>query len=91
MIRHLLKLFRTIANTRCSPSRGQRGGPALASTVLIGDALRMLQTLPDGSVQMCVTSPPYYGLRYYGRDAQIGLEETPELYVSKLVAVARVA
>lgn len=47
----------------------------------------MLKGLPDESVQMCVTSPPYWGLRDYGADGQIGLEQTPEEYVSKLVAV----
>ena len=61
----------------------------MVSNVLIGDALRMLQTFPDGSVQCCVTSPPYFGLRDYSRDGQIGLEATPELYVTKLVAVFR--
>ena len=47
----------------------------------------MLQTLPDCSVNCCVTSPPYYGLRDYGHDGQIGLEQTPDEYVQKLVAV----
>lgn len=41
----------------------------------------------DNSVDCCVTSPPYFGLRDYGTDAQIGLEETPELYVEKMVQV----
>ena len=52
-----------------------------------GDSLDILRTLPDTSVQCCVTSPPYWGLRDYGHDGQIGLEETPEQYVSRLVAV----
>jgi len=52
-----------------------------------GDSLEVLRTLPDTSVQCCVTSPPYWGLRDYGHDGQIGLEETPEQYVSRLVAV----
>jgi DNA modification methylase len=54
-----------------------------------GDCVEVLKTLPDQSVQMCVTSPPYYGLRDYGVDGQIGLEETPEAYVEKMVAVFR--
>lgn len=54
-----------------------------------GDALDVLRTLPDGCVQTCVTSPPYFGLRNYGIDGQIGLEETPELYVERLVGVFR--
>jgi DNA modification methylase len=46
-----------------------------------------LKTLPDESVNCCVTSPPYFGLRDYGHENQIGLEETPELYVQKMVDV----
>lgn len=58
-------------------------------TILNGDALDMLRILPDESVNCCVTSPPYYGLRDYGVDGQIGLESTPEQYVERLVAVFR--
>jgi len=57
--------------------------------ILNGDALEMLRTLPDESVNCCVTSPPYYGLRDYGAAGQIGLESTPEQYVERLVAVFR--
>jgi len=53
------------------------------------DAIAWLKTLPDNSVNCCVTSPPYYGLRDYGVDGQIGLEETPELFVEKMVEVFR--
>ena len=49
----------------------------------------MMRTLSDQSVNCCVTSPPYYGLRDYGHDGQIGLEETPEAFVQKLVEVFR--
>jgi DNA modification methylase len=52
-----------------------------------GDCLEVLKTFPDGCVNCCITSPPYYGLRDYGNPDQIGLEETPELYVNKLVQV----
>ncbi len=55
--------------------------------ILIGDVRTSLKNLADGSVQCVVTSPPYWGLRDYGRDDQIGLEATPELYVSALVSV----
>jgi|ERR1035437_1085727 DNA modification methylase len=51
------------------------------------DALECLRTLQDDSINCCVTSPPYYALRHYGVDGQIGLEETPEEYIAKLVAV----
>lgn len=49
----------------------------------------MLATLPDASVQTCVTSPPYWGLRDYGADGQLGLEPTPAEYVENLVGVFR--
>lgn len=55
--------------------------------ILIGDCLELLRGMPDKSVQCCVTSPPYYGLRDYGVDGQIGLEETPAEFVARLVAV----
>lgn len=58
-------------------------------TLLQGDALEVLKTLPDESVHCCVTSPPFYGLRDYSVDGQIGLEATPEEWVAKLVAVFR--
>lgn len=53
------------------------------------DCITGLAKLPDGSIDCCVTSPPYWGLRDYGCDEQIGLEETPEEYVSKMVSVFR--
>lgn len=52
-----------------------------------GDCLDVLRTLPDGCVQTCVTSHPYFQLRDYKCDGQIGLEKTPELYIAKLVKV----
>ena len=55
----------------------------------VGDARTVLQSLPAGSARCCVTSPPYFGLRDYGVDGQIGLEPTPDAYVSELVAVFR--
>ena len=54
-----------------------------------GDCLDILPTLEAKSIQCCVTSPPYYGLRDYGCAGQIGLESTPEAYVEKIVAVFR--
>lgn len=55
----------------------------------VGDCLESLRALPDGCVNTCVTSPPYFGLRDYGHDGQIGLEDTPDAYVAKLVEVFR--
>ena len=54
-----------------------------------GDCLDILPTLEANTIQCCVTSPPYYGLRDYGCAGQIGLEGTPDEYVEKLVAVFR--
>lgn len=55
-----------------------------------GDVLAVLQGLPAGIAQTCVTSPPYWGLRDYGTgDAQLGLEATPDQYVAKMVEVFR--
>lgn len=60
---------------------------APSGTILCGDALTMLKTLPGESVDTCVCSPPYFGLRDYGHAEQIGLEETPEKYVDRLTEV----
>lgn len=58
-------------------------------TILCGDALEQLRTMEPESVHTCVTSPPYYNLRDYGAAGQIGMEETPEEYIAKLVDVFR--
>lgn len=55
--------------------------------ILTGDALSVLKEMPESSCDMCVTSPPYYGLRNYETQGQIGLEETPEDYIKHLVEV----
>lgn len=57
--------------------------------ILQGDCLERLLELPDESIQCCVTSPPYWGLRDYGHAGQLGLEKTPEEYVAKMVEVFR--
>jgi DNA modification methylase len=61
----------------------------MSVTVLEGDSRTVLATMPDASVQCCVTSPPYFGLRDYGHDGQIGLEATPDAYVAEMVALFR--
>ena len=61
----------------------------LSHQILVGDSLALLRTLPDKSVHCCVTSPPYYGLRDYGVDGQIGLEQTPAEFIARLVEVFR--
>ena len=54
-----------------------------------GNALDRLREMPDCSVNCCITSPPYFGLRDYGTVGQIGLESTPEAYITRLVEVFR--
>lgn len=56
---------------------------------ICADAVDALRILSDNSVDMCVSSPPYYGLRDYGVDGQIGRENTPAEYIDKLVTVFR--
>lgn len=56
-------------------------------TLLIGDAAEQASTLDAGSVQTVVTSPPYFGLRDYGVDGQLGAESSPAEFVTNLVAV----
>jgi len=57
--------------------------------ILQGDCIESMRQLDAGSVHCCVTSPPYWGLRDYGNEGQIGLEETPEAYVARMVEVFR--
>ena len=57
--------------------------------IIVGDCIESMRTLPAESVHTCVTSPPYFGLRDYGAAGQIGLEATPNEYVTKLVEVFR--
>ena len=57
--------------------------------VITGDALEQLRAMPDESADCCITSPPYWGLRDYGHDGQIGLEDTPEAYTQAMVDVFR--
>jgi DNA modification methylase len=55
--------------------------------IIVGDVRKGLVLLPTESVQTVVTSPPYWGLRDYGHDGQIGLEQTPQAYVEQMVEV----
>jgi DNA modification methylase len=63
--------------------------------ILNGDCIEMMRTLPDQSVNCCVTSPPYFGLRSYCKEGseekeyEVGTEETPEAFVQKMVEVFR--
>ena len=60
-----------------------------SAKILVGDCLDRLKEVPDQTAQTCVTSPPYFGLRDYGMDGQIGLEATPDEFVAKMVEVFR--
>ena len=55
--------------------------------IICGDCLDVMKDWPDKLVDCCVTSPPYWGLRDYGVDGQLGLEKTPEEYVEKMVEI----
>ena len=59
------------------------------ATILLGDVRQRVAEIPDGTVRCCVTSPPYWGLRDYDNDGQIGLEQTPDEYVAEMIAVLR--
>jgi len=61
----------------------------MTAFVMTGDCLDVMRQMEAASVQTCVTSPPYFGLRDYGHDGQIGLEDTPDAYVARLVEVFR--
>lgn len=61
----------------------------MINKIINSDCLSGLKQLPDGSVNCCVTSPPYFGLRDYGTTGQLGLEPNPKDYVSKLVEIFR--
>ena len=60
-----------------------------SGVIYCGNSIDVLKCLPDESVQTCITSPPYWGLRDYSVDGQLGLEETPEEYVEKMVDIFR--
>jgi DNA modification methylase len=75
------------------PATTPTGPPMIGAwpldTVQCCDALDLLRGLPAGSVDCCITSPPYFGLRDYGVDGQIGLEDTPQAYVARLAELFR--
>ena len=84
----------TMENVAISPNdtrtRGQKDVNYWLDQCHFGDCLETLRQMPDGLVQTCVTSPPYFGLRdYSGGAAEIGKEKTPDEFVAALVAVFR--
>lgn len=60
-----------------------------AVTILTGDSLTVLPSLDAESIQCCITSPPYWGLRDYDHPGQIGAEPSPDQYVANLIAIFR--
>jgi DNA modification methylase len=50
----------------------------MLNQILVGDNAQLIKTIPDSYVNTIITSPPYYGLRDYGNNAQLGLESTPD-------------
>jgi len=61
----------------------------MSVNIIQGDCRESLKTLPESSVHCVVTSPPYFGLRDYGHERQIGLETTPDAYIAQMVEVFR--
>ena len=61
----------------------------MSVNILHGDCLDQLKTLDDQSIHTCITSPPYWGLRDYGNDDQLGLESSPDEYINNMVVVFR--
>jgi DNA modification methylase len=61
----------------------------MSVSILIGDCIETMRALPAGTFRCCVTSPPYYGLRDYGVQGQIGLEDTAEIFLAKMLEVFR--
>ena len=59
----------------------------MINSILQGNNIETLKSIPSNYVNCCITSPPYYGLRNYNAEGQIGLEETPEAYIESLVIV----
>lgn len=59
------------------------------SQIIVGDALNVLRKIPDNYIDCCVISPPYYGLRDYGVEGQLDLEENPQEYINKMVEIFR--
>ena len=70
-----------------SMKRARRYTTIQLDIIHTGDCLEILKTLPSDSIHCCVTSPPYYALRDYGMEAQIGRETTPKEYISRLTEV----
>ncbi|MBF6171286.1 DNA-methyltransferase [Nocardia blacklockiae] len=74
--------------TKHSHLRFIQGGQLERNQILVGDALDRLRQLPEGSIDQVLTSPPYFRLRNYGTDDQIGLETHVDQWVERLAAIS---
>jgi site-specific DNA-methyltransferase (adenine-specific) len=75
------------ANAPCEMTTATKIAPIRQSAIYEGDALAILRRLPEAAFQCCITSPPYWGLRDYKIQGQIGLEETLPQYLTRLGAI----
>jgi len=81
----ILHLF----NEEQLPQPATKNLPRNQAEILVGDVRKVLKGFPDGLFQTCVTSPPYWGLRDYGSEGQIGAEKDIRDYIKDLVKVFR--
>src|SRR4051812_44457599 len=86
MVRETLPLF-TLETDRLATPKESRSADPSQSRIIVGDALTVLRALPADSIQCCVTSPPYWGLRDYAVDNQIGAEPALADYINNLGAI----
>ncbi len=85
---HMEQVFQLLDDER-APLPATKDIPRNQAEIIIGDVRKILRDFPDGFFQTCVTSPPYWGLRDYGVNGQIGAEMDIRDYIRDLVAVFR--
>nr|MDO8117606.1 DNA methyltransferase [Candidatus Sigynarchaeota archaeon] len=68
-------------------ARGSRAMAKHENSIILGDCRSVLKALDDKSIDVCITSPPYWGCRDYGTDGQIGIEQNPFDYVAELAGI----
>ena len=71
------------------PMIAKASADGLAGEIIVGDSRKVLERFPSETFQTCITSPPYWGLRDYGIDGQIGAETTVDAYIDDLVKIFR--
>lgn len=78
-----------VSNMANAPKNKKGAGAKMSTRIMIGDVMERIKELADNSVNCCVTSPPYWGLRDYGVVGQLGIEKTPQEHIAALVQVFR--